>query len=120
MSKEFNFETMCLDPNIMNDWQKSNDNGTLEEIEKQEEGRYNIKDCKHPWDALQILATGEIRVCCWHSGTLGNFNSGHTIDGVWNGKDLEEVREYVKNNKVHPLCHKSPCKYLQKRQKFEE
>lgn len=74
--------------------------------------RYEIKDCLHPWSNLQILATGEVRVCCWSNRELGNINQ-NSIDKIWNGPLIEELRDYVKNNKIHSICKNAPCPYVQ-------
>lgn len=79
--------------------------------------KLDIKDCKHPWENLQILSTGEIRVCCWSAFPIGNINES-TIDEVWTGSLLSEVREYVKNNKLHYICENSSCPYVQKYVKY--
>ncbi len=74
--------------------------------------KLEIKDCKHPWENLQILATGEIRVCCWSVLPLANLNK-NSLDEVWHGKTLDELREFVKSNKLHPVCNNAPCPYVQ-------
>jgi hypothetical protein len=74
--------------------------------------KLEIKDCKHPWENLQVLATGEVRVCCWSSQHLGNLNKD-TLDDIWLGKTLQELREFVKSNKLHPICNGAPCPYVQ-------
>jgi lipoate synthase len=74
--------------------------------------KLQVKDCKHPWENLQILATGEVRVCCWSTQHLGNINES-TIDDIWNGKTLDELREFVKSNKLHSICEGAVCPYVQ-------
>jgi hypothetical protein len=74
--------------------------------------KLEIKDCKHPWKNLQIMATGEVRVCCWSICSLGNLNN-ESLDKIWDGTKLKELREYVSNNKLHSFCTKAPCPYVQ-------
>lgn len=74
--------------------------------------KLEIKDCKHPWENLQILATGEIRVCCWSSQHLGNINQ-NTLDELWNSELLNDLRDHIKNNKLHFICNKAVCPYVQ-------
>jgi MoaA/NifB/PqqE/SkfB family radical SAM enzyme len=61
---------------------------------------------------LQIVTTGDVRVCCWSNGSLGNLKVS-TIDEIWTGSLLTDLREHVKNNKVHYLCKNSACPYVQ-------
>ena len=74
--------------------------------------KLQINDCKHPWKSLQILTTGDVRVCCWSNGNLGSLNQS-TIDEIWNGTLATELRECVSNNKIHELCKNAACPYVQ-------
>lgn len=71
-----------------------------------------IKDCKEPWINLQILSDGTIRPCCWCAGNLGNINE-FTLEQIWNGEKIKELRNYISNGKIHPICSEiSPCPYI--------
>lgn len=75
--------------------------------------KYSIKDCKEPWESIQILSNGNVRPCCWCSGIIGNLNSS-SIDDIFNGKVVNELREYMLQDKLHSICENSGCKYVQK------
>lgn len=74
--------------------------------------KLQIQDCKHPWESLQILTNGDVRICCWSNGILGNLNIS-TIDEIWSGSLITNLREYIKNNNVHDLCKNAACPYVQ-------
>jgi radical SAM protein with 4Fe4S-binding SPASM domain len=74
--------------------------------------KLTIKDCKHPWNYLQILANGDVRPCCWASDIVGNLIES-TMDEIWNGETMEDLRKCVMNGETHRLCKNSPCPYVQ-------
>jgi MoaA/NifB/PqqE/SkfB family radical SAM enzyme len=74
--------------------------------------RLKISDCRHPWDNLQILTTGDVRVCCWSNKPVGNLNK-NSLDEIWNGDEMKILRESVENDKVHDLCKNAACPYIQ-------
>ena len=36
-----------------------------------------------------------------------------SADAVWNGPVAIELRSYIRDDKVHPVCAGAPCKYVQ-------
>jgi hypothetical protein len=75
-----------------------------------------VKDCKHPWENLQILSNGEVRVCCWANYPIGNLNTS-TMDEIWNGSLLTKIRELVSKGETHSMCKNAACPYIQKYKK---
>lgn len=75
--------------------------------------RLSVKDCKNPWNNLQILVNGEVRVCCWMAKSLGNLNE-KTLAEIWGSEKLKELRDHISRNEVHPYCHNAPCPFIQR------
>jgi len=71
-----------------------------------------VKDCHHPWTWMMVAADGNVKPCCWAPGNLGNLYKDDP-DEVWNGKLAQELRQAILDNKIHPICARSPCKYVQ-------
>lgn len=65
--------------------------------------RYEIKNCRHPWDTMHVISTGDVRCCCWMRDPIGNLNE-QSAEEIWNGDIINRIREYIKQNKVHPYC----------------
>ena len=47
--------------------------------------------CDAPWRWLLIHIDGRVRTCCYTHKTVGDFNK-ETIEQIWNGKIMQEVR----------------------------
>lgn len=71
-----------------------------------------VKNCHNPWTWMMLTADGEVKPCCFASGQLGNLNDA-TIDEIWNGELAIELRRFIKQDKIHPICMGAPCKYVQ-------
>jgi hypothetical protein len=78
-----------------------------------------IRDCRFPWDTLQVLSNGDVRVCCWITGPVGNLKDT-TIEEIWNGPAIRELRESILRNETHPLCRHAPCIYVQQAKRRAE
>lgn len=74
--------------------------------------KLTIKDCPKPFNNLQIMVSGDVRPCCWCGFGVGNLHES-TIDEIWNGKIMEELRECIRNGKIHPTCKNAPCPFIQ-------
>lgn len=76
------------------------------------------KDCRYPWDNIQILANGVVKPCCWMEGKninwtmygVGNLNES-TFEEIWNGEDMQDIRKHITEGKVHPYCKDRPCPF---------
>ena len=89
----------------------NSDNSPLVKSDKIEED-LTYKDCRYPWHTVQILADGEVRPCCWSSGSLGNLHD-NDLEEIWNGARIKDLRKYILNEKIHEICDGSPCTYVQ-------
>lgn len=71
-----------------------------------------IRNCNAPWTWMMVTADGAVKPCCFAPGVLGNLNLA-SAEAVWNGPVAVELRSYIRDNKVHPVCAGAPCKYVQ-------
>jgi MoaA/NifB/PqqE/SkfB family radical SAM enzyme len=62
--------------------------------------------CHYPWTTLYLSASGTAKVCCYMGVKegLGSFTGEGGIAGVWNGPQLQSVREHIREGRVHPAC----------------
>ena len=79
----------------------------------------NYKDCRYPWHTVQILADGEVRPCCWSTGSLGNLHDDD-LEEIWDGVRIKDLRKYILNGKIHEICDGSPCIYVQNEMKRKD
>ncbi len=78
-----------------------------------------VKDCHYPWTWMMVTADGAVKPCCFASGTLGNLHEA-SAEEIWNGSIAVELRKFIKANRVHAVCAKAPCKYVQSMQAVVE
>lgn len=71
-----------------------------------------VKDCHYPWTWAMVTADGAVKPCCFAPGALGNLNEA-TPDAIWNGPLAVELRGYIRDNRIHPVCAGAPCKFVQ-------
>jgi len=71
-----------------------------------------VKDCHYPWTWMVVTADGNVKPCCFAPGVLGNLHDS-TADQVWNGPLAMELRVYIKEDRIHPVCAGAPCKFIQ-------
>ena len=62
--------------------------------------------CHYPWTTLYLSASGTAKVCCYMGVKegLGSFTADGGIARVWNGPELQSVREHIREGRVHELC----------------
>jgi MoaA/NifB/PqqE/SkfB family radical SAM enzyme len=61
--------------------------------------------CMHPFTGLATREDGAIKVCC-RSAPIG-YIQNETLEEVWNGDKMKEVRRQVLNNERPEVC--KPC-----------
>jgi MoaA/NifB/PqqE/SkfB family radical SAM enzyme len=66
--------------------------------------------CDAPWRWLLISIDGRVRTCCYTQKPVGDLNK-ETIEQIWNGKIMREVRAAVREGRAHPVCKGATCKY---------
>ncbi len=72
----------------------------------------SVKDCPHPWDWLMITTDGLVKPCCFSFLPVGNLNHS-SLEEIWNGFVMQELRLYVLNDRIHPVCRGAHCKFVQ-------
>jgi hypothetical protein len=71
-----------------------------------------VKDCHYPWTWMVVTADGNVKPCCFALGALGNLHDS-SAEAVWNGPVAMELRAYIKEDRLHPVCGGAPCKFVQ-------
>lgn len=71
-----------------------------------------VRDCHYPWTWLMLTADGVLKPCCFASGSLGSLHE-NSIDEIWNGPTAIELRTFILENRIHPVCTNAPCKFVQ-------
>ncbi|MGL4637497.1 MAG: SPASM domain-containing protein [Beijerinckiaceae bacterium] len=71
-----------------------------------------IKDCRWPWNRLYIHANGDIKPCCYATAPVGNILNGDDPDKIWHGEQMNELRDYIKDNRIHRVCAGSGCSFI--------
>lgn len=72
-----------------------------------------VRDCIRPWSELMVLSTGVVRTC-WFQGAepgVGNLNHS-SLEEIWNGPIIQELRRDLSQGKIHPLCANAQCVYV--------
>lgn len=67
--------------------------------------------CSFPFTTIFLGADGDVKPCCSAVDSFGNINN-QDINDILNGPIATEVREYIVNDKWHPLCNQ--CQRLEK------
>ena len=71
----------------------------------------SVNKCHYPWTWLLVSSNGDAKPCCFSPGSIGNLNDS-SAEEIWNGKKIIELRSYMKENRLHPICAGSPCQYI--------
>lgn len=72
-----------------------------------------VKDCHYPWTWMMVSADGAVKPCCFAPGVLGHIAPGTEPEAVWNGPAALELRSFMRDDRVHPICAGAPCKFVQ-------
>jgi TPR repeat protein len=71
----------------------------------------SIKHCNWPWFEAFIHVNGDVKPCCYATSPVGNLRDG-TLNEIWLGERMEEVRDYIAADKLHPICVGASCVYV--------
>ncbi|MCG6114933.1 MAG: SPASM domain-containing protein [Mesorhizobium sp.] len=74
----------------------------------------DIKQCHWPWFEAFVHVNGDVKPCCYATGRVGTL-SEESLQDIWLGAAMEEVRDYVANNAIHPVCSGASCAYIRDR-----
>ena len=70
-----------------------------------------IEHCIAPWTTLAIDDNGETRPCCLAKRGIGNIRHAG-LDAVWNGPVVQELRWFIKQGLIHPVCRDADCPFV--------
>jgi MoaA/NifB/PqqE/SkfB family radical SAM enzyme len=70
------------------------------------------RDCHYPWTWMMVASDGGVKPCCYATGELGNLGEA-SPDAIWNGPTAIELRSFILQDRVHPVCENAPCKFVQ-------
>jgi MoaA/NifB/PqqE/SkfB family radical SAM enzyme len=70
-----------------------------------------IGKCAAPWNWLLVNNRGDCMPCCYLQGTIGNLER-QSIDEIWNGSTVQEIRKSIARDEIHPLCRGASCQYV--------
>jgi hypothetical protein len=69
--------------------------------------------CREPWRWLNIAANGDVTPCCWAVRPLGNLNEVSSLEDIWNGQKMIELRDNIRENHVDAhICAGASCVYV--------
>ena len=71
-----------------------------------------VKDCHYPWTWMMVTADGAVKPCCFAPGTLGNLSQA-SPESIWNGPTAVELRSFIRDDRIHPVCAGAPCKFVE-------
>lgn len=57
--------------------------------------RVDPRSCRDFWDALNVLADGQVTTCCYdfrNEVVIGDANTQHVLDDIWNGAAYQTLR----------------------------
>jgi MoaA/NifB/PqqE/SkfB family radical SAM enzyme len=74
-------------------------------------GAETVRDCRAPWEWALISTDGDVRPCCYSTGTIGNLNDKSFAE-IWNGADAQALRRDLSTGAVNYVCRNAACKYV--------
>jgi MoaA/NifB/PqqE/SkfB family radical SAM enzyme len=79
----------------------------------------SVRNCLYPWHSLLITNDGQVLPCGHGSRKIGDLNSS-TIEEIWNGPVVQELRASILEGRVHRVCESKECPYQRDDQAFPE
>jgi hypothetical protein len=73
---------------------------------------HEVRDCRWPWNRLYLHANGDIKPCCYATSPVGNVMDGDKPEEVWNGAEMQELRQYIVENRIHRVCAGAGCSFI--------
>ncbi len=75
----------------------------------------DVHHCKAPWEKTYVHVNGDVKPCCYVRGTFGNVRDVSKLANLTEGAVALELREFVKSNRIHPICARASCGYVRGR-----
>lgn len=79
----------------------------------------STRNCAFPWHWALIANDGSVHPCSHGSGPIGNLRE-NTIEEIWNGQLMQEVRSCILKGETHALCQSSDCPFQRSHPAFAE
>ena len=70
----------------------------------------SVRNCLFPWHWLLITNEGQVLPCGHGSKPIGDLNIS-TIEEIWNGPIVQDVRAAILDGRVHQVCQSKECPY---------
>jgi len=72
----------------------------------------SVRECVFPWHWSVITTQGEVMPCSHGSRPVGHLGD-NSLDEIWNGDRMQDLRASILRGEVHSLCESSGCPYQQ-------
>jgi MoaA/NifB/PqqE/SkfB family radical SAM enzyme len=79
----------------------------------------SVRNCALPWHWMLITHEGDVMPCGHGSKPVGNLRD-QTIEQIWNGQTMQEVRASVLRGDVHRVCCSLECPFQRRDNTFPE
>ena len=73
---------------------------------------HELKDCPWPFSRLYVHVNGDVMPCCYSTFPIANVNDGADLAAVWEGDEMNAVRDALLANKVHRVCAGAGCAWV--------
>lgn len=73
--------------------------------------RVTTRDCQNPWRWLMVTSNGGVRPCCYATSDVANLEQ-ESLQEVWNGARMQQVRRELLGNRVPSICQGAACEYV--------
>jgi len=70
----------------------------------------SVRACTYPWHWLLITHSGDCLPCSHGAGSVGNVRE-QSLEEIWNGPRIREIRSAILAGEVHPLCRTTECPF---------
>jgi TPR repeat protein len=71
-----------------------------------------ISECRWPWNWLYVHINGDVKPCCYATFPVGHISEAKSLKAIWHGDKMEELRRYIVEDKLHPVCAGAGCPYV--------
>jgi MoaA/NifB/PqqE/SkfB family radical SAM enzyme len=72
----------------------------------------SVRECVFPWNWAVITNQGEVLPCSHGAGAVGHLRDS-SLDEIWNGPAIQDLRAALLRGEVPALCAGSGCPYQQ-------
>lgn len=69
--------------------------------------RRTHRPCPTPWESMVVLGNGDLMACCVPGTTVGSLRTD-SLEGVWNGENMQAFRKRVNSDDPPDACRVCP------------